>query len=128
MLSTRRFLRLNVARDFSSASNPALSKFQGLPSPPTFDNYIDSRNHRKLQLTAALRLFGRFGYDEGVAGHITARDPEFPDSFWVNPLGLAFSQVKVNDLIRVDKDGNCVEGNRPVNVAAFAIHSRIHEA
>lgn len=128
MLSSRRLLRSNPARCFSSASDPALSKFKGLPTPPTFDSHADSRRHRKLQLTAALRLFGRFGYDEGVAGHITARDPEFPDSFWVNPLGLAFSQVNVSDLIRVDKDGNCVEGSRPVNAAAFAIHSKIHDA
>jgi ribulose-5-phosphate 4-epimerase/fuculose-1-phosphate aldolase len=27
-------------------------------------------------LAAAFRLFSRFGFDEGVAGHITARDPE----------------------------------------------------
>jgi ribulose-5-phosphate 4-epimerase/fuculose-1-phosphate aldolase len=27
-------------------------------------------------LAAAFRLFSRFGFDEGVAGHITARDLE----------------------------------------------------
>jgi ribulose-5-phosphate 4-epimerase/fuculose-1-phosphate aldolase len=72
----------------------------------------------------------RYGYDEGVAGHITARDPEFTDTFWVNPFGLAFSKICVADLIRVDHTGKCVEGsgNCLVNAAAFAIHSKIHEA
>ena len=30
---------------------------------------------RKQRLAAALRIFGKFGFDEGVAGHITVRDP-----------------------------------------------------
>jgi ribulose-5-phosphate 4-epimerase/fuculose-1-phosphate aldolase len=46
----------------------------------------------------------------------------------VNPFGLAFAKINVRDLIRVDKNGNCIEGTRPVNAAAFAIHSKIHEA
>lgn len=36
---------------------------------------------------------------------------------------MAFSMIKVSDLIRVNEDGEVVEGNRPVNAAAFAIHS-----
>jgi ribulose-5-phosphate 4-epimerase/fuculose-1-phosphate aldolase len=65
---------------------------------------------------------------EGVAGHITARDPEFLDTFWVNPFGVHFSQIKVSNLIRCDHEGNVVEGDYPVNTAAFVIHSRVHAA
>ena len=36
----------------------------------------EERLHRKQRLAAAYRLFGKFGFDEGIAGHITARDPE----------------------------------------------------
>ena len=99
-----------------------------LPQPPTFDNFEDERLHRKQRLAAAFRLFGRFGFDEGVAGHITARDPEFPDRFWVNPFALNFKQISVSDLLCVDHDGKVVVGDRPVNAAAFAIHSRVHLA
>ena len=60
------------------------------------------RLHRKQELAAAFRIFGRFGFSEGVAGHITARDPEFPDRFWVNPFGMNFRLIKVSDLICVD--------------------------
>ena len=97
-------------------------------APPTFDNLEDERQHRKIRLAAGFRLFSKAGFDEGVAGHITARDPEFPDTFWVNPFSLHFSLVKASDLIRVDHEGNVVEGDRPVNRAAFAIHSQIHQA
>ena len=86
------------------------------------------RLHRKQELAAAFRIFGRFGFSEGVAGHITARDPEHLDQFWVNPFGMNFSQIKVSDLILVDQDGEVVQGSQPVNRAAFCIHSQVHRA
>ncbi len=86
------------------------------------------RQRRKERLAAAFRLFGRFGFDEGVAGHITARDPEHLDHFWVNPFAMNFKQIKVSDLLLVNDAGEVVEGDRPVNRAAFAIHSQVHAA
>jgi ribulose-5-phosphate 4-epimerase/fuculose-1-phosphate aldolase len=95
---------------------------------PQFTTTEDERRHRKQRLAAALRLFGHFGFDEGIAGHITARDPARLDHFWVNPLGMGFKQVRVRDLILVNDSGDVVEGNWPVNRAAFVIHSQIHAA
>ena len=86
------------------------------------------RLNRKEHLAASFRLFAHFGYEEGVAGHITVRDPEKPDHFWVNPFGIHFGHIRVSDLILVNHQGEVVEGNMPVNGAAFAIHSRIHMA
>src|SRR5262249_37949875 len=99
-----------------------------LPHPPTFTSKAEERIHRKQRLAASFRLFSRFGFDEGVAGHITARDPERPDHFWVNPFGMHFGQIKVSDLLLVNHQGDVVEGSRPVNRAAFAIHSQVHAA
>lgn len=86
------------------------------------------RLHRKQRLAATFRLFARYGFDEGVAGHVTARDPERLDHFWVNPFGMYFGHIHVSDLILVNHQGEVVEGDRPVNNAAFAIHSQIHAA
>ena len=61
---------------------------------PSFDNVEDERRYRKQRLAAAFRLFGKFGFSEGTAGHITARDPERADHFWVNPVGMNFRQIK----------------------------------
>ncbi|MHB1089483.1 MAG: class II aldolase/adducin family protein [Ilumatobacteraceae bacterium] len=96
--------------------------------PPTFTNVEDERLHRKQQLAAAFRIFGRLGFGEGVAGHITARDPEYLDHFWVNPFGKSFRLMKVSDLICVNHQGDVVYGNQPVNRAAFVLHSAIHKA
>jgi ribulose-5-phosphate 4-epimerase/fuculose-1-phosphate aldolase len=95
---------------------------------PTFENADQERRHRKQRLAAAFRLFGHFGFDEGIAGHITARDPERLDHFWVNPFGMNFKQIRVKDLILVNHQGEVVEGNWPVNTAAFVIHGAIHAA
>ena len=99
-----------------------------MPLPPTFQSVEEERLHRKQRLAAGFRLFSKFGFDEGVAGHITARDPEFHDRFWVNPFGMHFSQIRASDLICVDHEGDVVEGDRAVNRAAFAIHSQVHAA
>ena len=98
------------------------------PQPPAFKSVEEERLHRKQRLAAAFRLFAKFGFDEGVAGHITARDPEKQDHFWVNPFGMDFSQIRVSDLLLVNHKGEVVKGDNPVNVAAFAIHSSVHAA
>jgi ribulose-5-phosphate 4-epimerase/fuculose-1-phosphate aldolase len=99
-----------------------------LPTPPKFATAAEERCYRKQRLAAGFRLFARFGFDEGVAGHITARDPERPDCFWVNPFGMHFAQIRASDLVLVNGAGEVVEGDRLINRAAFAIHSRIHAA
>jgi ribulose-5-phosphate 4-epimerase/fuculose-1-phosphate aldolase len=119
---------MNVqAKETKAPASPAPG-IGKLPMPPKFANLADERLHRKQRLAAGFRLFSKFGFDEGVAGHITARDPEFPDTFWVNPFGVHFSQITVSNLIRCDHKGAVVEGDYPVNTAAFVIHSRVHAA
>lgn len=99
-----------------------------IPMPPTFENKEAQREFEKQRLAAGFRVFALHGFDEGLAGHITLRDCIEPETFWVNPLGIHFSKIKASDLVRVDHKGNILDGNLPVNNAAFAIHSRIHHA
>ncbi|GGX15070.1 class II aldolase/adducin family protein [Streptomyces noursei] len=96
--------------------------------PPRHTGVEEERRHRKERLTAALRLFARYGFEEGVSGHITARDPEFTDCFWVNPFGVSFALMTVGDLILVNGEGKVVEGRHHVNQAAFTIHAQVHRA
>jgi len=98
-----------------------------LPTEPTFSRVDDARRHRKQRLAAALRLFGKYGFGEGISGHISVRDPEYPDRFWVNPFGVSFSRVQVRDLLCVDDEGRVLHGGHRVNPSAFVIHSKIHQ-
>jgi ribulose-5-phosphate 4-epimerase/fuculose-1-phosphate aldolase len=101
----------------------------GEPRPPQPTIELE-RLYRKQRLAASFRLFGKFGFDFGGAGHITIRDPEHSDHFWLNPAGVAFSHIRVSDLMLVDHGGEIVEHGeaRRLNRAAFAIHSRLHAA
>ena len=112
----------------SLPANLAVGEGLQMPLPQTFATVEEERLHRKVTLAAAFRMFSKAGLDEGVAGHVTARDPEFTDSYWVNPFGMHFSLIKQSDLVRVDHAGNVVEGNRAVNGAAVAIHCAVHQA
>ena len=96
--------------------------------PPPTRSVEEERDRRLAYLAVGCRLFGRYGFDNGVAGHVSARDPGDPDRFWVNPVGRTFSMMRVSDLLLVDTDGTVVKGEGHVNLAAFAIHSAVHAA
>ncbi|KAF7846266.1 hypothetical protein BT93_L4730 [Corymbia citriodora subsp. variegata] len=105
-------------------------QMQKFPAPPKFSDKYEEREYLKGRLALAFRIFGKEGFDEGVAGHITLRDPVKPDHFWVNPFGVAFSQIKASDLILVNHDGKVVDGGpcRLLNQAAYMIHAAVHAA
>lgn len=100
------------------------------PGPPKFTDKYQEREYQKGRLALAFRLFAKYGFDEGVAGHITLRDPVEPTSFWVNPFGVAWPTLKASDLILVNHEGNVVDGGecRLLNTAAYMIHHAVHSA
>jgi ribulose-5-phosphate 4-epimerase/fuculose-1-phosphate aldolase len=118
----------NAQETHDMVSAAKAGKTLRMPLPPTFDSIEEERMHRKVRLAAAFRMFSKAGLDEGVAGHITVRDPQYPDSYWVNPFGHHFGLMRQSDLVRVSHEGEVVEGDRAVNGAAVAIHCAVHAA
>lgn len=112
----------------AAADADAAGRRLRMAAPRVFTSVEEERAHRKAKLAAAFRMFSKAGLDEGVAGHITVRDPEAPDTFWVNPFGMHFGMIRSSDLVRVDHAGEVVEGDRAVNGAAIAIHTAVHAA
>ncbi|KAK4868741.1 hypothetical protein LT330_006943 [Penicillium expansum] len=108
----------------------ALSQGTPLPGVPKFKNFEAQREYMLNHMAGAFRVFARHGFVEGMAGHISMRDPENPDLFWTNPLGIHFGLINPSDMILVNEDGVAVGGNmsRPANAAGFLIHSAIHRA
>ena len=128
---------MTVTQSTPATSTPAAESAAGpdnLPPPdlfrrpPVFADLADERRHRQERLTATLRLFGRFGYEEGLAGHVTVCDPERSDTYWVNPLGVPFAHVTVDDLVLVDRHGTVLDDRHHINLGAFNIHVQIHLA
>jgi ribulose-5-phosphate 4-epimerase/fuculose-1-phosphate aldolase len=79
----------------------------------------------RIELAAAYRLAARFGLNEGISNHFTARAGE---SFLVIPHGLHFSEVTASSLLLVDPDGKVRKGKGDVESSAFFIHSSILKA
>lgn len=68
--------------------------------PPHFEDKYEERKYLKHRLALAFRIFAKHGLSEGIAGHITLRDPVDPGCFWVNPFGRQLPDVFVILLIR----------------------------
>lgn len=102
-----------------------------MPLIPSFPSTLSERTWCLEHMAGAFRLFGKLGFGEGAAGHISLRDPVNPEWMWINPYGLHFSQIKVSDLVCVDGDGfvlGDVGAWKPVNTAGVHIHKELHRA
>jgi ribulose-5-phosphate 4-epimerase/fuculose-1-phosphate aldolase len=77
------------------------------------------------RLAAALRILGRFGFDESAAGRVVVRDPERP-TVWTHPPGTGFRSVRVRDLLETDEPLGVVSdvlAARPDAVAVAHVRS-----
>lgn len=99
-----------------------------IPRALAYDDVAQERQHRKSQVAIGYRVLARFGLDEGIAGHITVRDPERTTCFWTAPFGRYFGQILPDELLLVSDDGEILVGEGRLNRAAFAIHAAIHAA
>jgi len=83
----------------------------------------------RVQLAACYRLIAHFGMDDLIYTHISARVPESPEHFLINPYGMMFHEITASSLVKIDYEGRTVEPTQnPVNYAGFVIHSAIHAA
>ena len=80
-------LALKLETQSHASGDPSLAFIHDETSaPPSFEDKEEERIYLKHRLALAFRIFAKFGFAEGVAGHITVRDPVDPTSFWVNPF------------------------------------------
>ena len=83
----------------------------------------------KKDLAATFRWAARLNMNEGVANHFSACVPGSTDEFLVNKSGIHFSQMKVSDLILVNKENIEELKKKPdlVDATAINIHGTIHK-
>jgi ribulose-5-phosphate 4-epimerase/fuculose-1-phosphate aldolase len=81
----------------------------------------------RVDLAACYRLVARYGWDDLVFTHITAKIPGAGDQFLINPYGMLFEEITASSLVKIGLDGEKLDDNpHPVNPAGFLIHSAIH--
>jgi ribulose-5-phosphate 4-epimerase/fuculose-1-phosphate aldolase len=97
---------------------------------PSLENKVSPEEWAvRVDLAAAYRLVHRFGWEDLVFTHISARVPGAEEHFLINPYGLFFDEITASSLVKVDLQGTTVQDTRfPVNPAGFVIHSAIHAA
>ncbi len=80
------------------------------------------REERKRQVALGYRVFAALGWGDLGDGHISARDPERTDCFWLLDTNVAFRDADVESLVLVHPDGTVSNGHRPTNWPAYYIH------
>ncbi len=93
-----------------------------MPDDRTAD---EIRTERKIQVALGYRILAAQGWGDLGDGHISGRDPERTDCFWMLCYGVSYHQARVSDLVLVGPDGELVDGEGLINKAAYFIHHPI---
>lgn len=100
-----------------------------IPSPvPDTSRFSDEEWGLRVELAACYRAFVHYGWTDSIFTHLSARVPGHPDQYLINPYGLLFHEICASNLIKVDFDGNVVDGDYPYNDAGHAIHTAMLKA
>jgi ribulose-5-phosphate 4-epimerase/fuculose-1-phosphate aldolase len=75
------------------------------------------------ELACLLRILAHDGWQENLSGHITIATPD--GGMWCNPWGIWWEETRASDILRLDADGNIVEGKWDVTPVVH-LHTEIH--
>lgn len=103
---------------------------------PVFPSFAAERRHALVHMAAVFRSWSRLGFTEGQSGHISIRDPEYPQLMWMNPLSRHFGMLTAGNMICLEiETGRVVAGNQnpttgliTANAAGYWIHSAVHKS
>ncbi len=101
--------------------------FDGIEAPDAPRSISEERAHRKRVCALGYRIFGAMRWGSFGDGHISARDPEFTDHFWLLDWGVPFHAATMDQLVLVGPDGSVKDENGDptgaVNTAGYNIHA-----
>lgn len=95
---------------------------------PIGQRYSDEEWQLRVELAACYRAFVHYGWTDLIYTHLSARVPGHEDQYLINPYGLMFQEITASNLIKVNFDGEVIDGDYPYNDAGHAIHSAILKA
>ncbi len=73
-----------------------------------FGSVSDAEWQTRVELAAAFRVAYYYGWNETINNHISARLPDNPDHFVMNPVGFGWDEMTASSLIKADVAGNIV--------------------
>lgn len=84
------------------------SDLPGIPKHPTFKQH---RQWMLEQMALAFRVFARKDYTDGMAGHITVRDPEHPHTMWIVSASLWWTGEIFSPNVRSEPVGSALRSH-----------------
>lgn len=83
---------------------------------------FEVRERLKYEIALGYRIFAKLGWGDLGDGHISGRDPEHRDCFWLLDADTAFIDATPANLVLIDADGCIAEGKGVANKPAYYIH------
>ncbi len=77
------------------------------------------------EIVTACQALAVRGCDTGIGGHVSMRDPERPE-LWINRFDRTLGEMTVEDVVKLDHDGNNVADDRRVS-PGWEFHAGIYE-
>lgn len=82
----------------------------------------------KENLTIAYKALAYLKCDDHTYTHLSVRDAEKQDTFFIYPFGLRFEEVKSENLMHVSLNGTILEGNEfQYNITGHILHGGIYQ-
>lgn len=83
----------------------------------------------RVDLAACYRLVALFGWDDLIYSRISARVPDEPEHFLLNPFGMMFEEVTASSLLKVNREGYPLEKTpQEFNPEGFTPLIALHDA
>jgi ribulose-5-phosphate 4-epimerase/fuculose-1-phosphate aldolase len=104
---------------------------QALRVKPLRSMVSEAEWRARVDLAAGYRLCDLYGMSDMIYTHLSARVPDAPGHFLINPHGMLFDEVTASALLKVDLDGKVLyqsAGEYGLHQAGFVIHSAIYRA
>src|SRR3990167_2393565 len=82
----------------------------------------------KQDLAIAYKILAHLKYDDHTYTHLSARDTNNKNSFFIYPFGLRFEEVEPKNLMKISLDGMILEGKEyQYNKTGYVLHGAIYE-
>jgi ribulose-5-phosphate 4-epimerase/fuculose-1-phosphate aldolase len=77
-----------------------MTKIGALRIAPIQGSVTAAEWQARIDLAAAYRLCEQYGMSDMIYTHISARVPDSPDHFLINPNGMLFGEITASSLLK----------------------------
>jgi ribulose-5-phosphate 4-epimerase/fuculose-1-phosphate aldolase len=89
----------------------------------------DAERLTRIDLAAAFRLAAQRGWEDLLFQHISARSPDHPQRYLMNPPDLLFEEITASKIHVLGQDGkHLLDSSIPTHMFSFPMHRSVYDA